>query len=84
MFKPANTAGPRSFTDLTKILESKKSLRKERDGGDADMLRKRKLICAKKMGEEIEKMEKKDEDDDIETYVSIGSWIGGPASLLPS
>ena len=24
MFKPANTAGPRSFTDLTKILESKK------------------------------------------------------------
>ena len=48
------------------------------------MLRERKLICAKKMGEEIEKMEKKDEDDDIETYVSIGSWIGGPASLLPS
>ena len=48
------------------------------------MSRKRKLICAKKMGEEMEKIEKYEEDDDIETYVSIGSWIGGPASLLPS
>ena len=22
--------------------------------------------------------------DDLETYVSMGSWIGGPVSLLPS